>query len=118
MTTRQTHLRALARAFASALPGASESAPEEVTHPAPRAVLPSAARQGPEDERSESSGEPPGASGQRRKRGGVSSHAAQSLALSRWRRGHMHFSPAVRPLLQADRPEWSVASDAEVPRTK
>ncbi|WP_246989561.1 hypothetical protein [Halorientalis marina] len=25
----------------------------------------------------------------------------------------MHFSPAVRPLLQADRPEWSVASDAE-----
>jgi len=30
----------------------------------------------------------------------------------------MHFSPAVRPLLQADRPEWSVASDAEVPRTK
>ena len=25
----------------------------------------------------------------------------------------MHFSPAVRPLLQADRPDWSVASDAE-----
>ena len=25
----------------------------------------------------------------------------------------MHFSPAVRPLLQADRPEWSVTSDAE-----
>ncbi|WP_434530844.1 hypothetical protein ACODNH_19065 [Haloarcula sp. NS06] len=25
----------------------------------------------------------------------------------------MHFSPAVRPPLQADRPEWSVASDAK-----
>jgi hypothetical protein len=43
----------------------------------------------------------------------VSSYAAQPPALSRWRRGHIHFSPAVRPLLQADRPEWSVASDAE-----
>ena len=43
----------------------------------------------------------------------MSSHAAQPPALSRWRRDQIHFSPAVRPLLQADRPEWSVASDAE-----
>ena len=28
---------------------------------------------------------------------GVSSHAAQPLALSRWRRGHMHLSPERRP---------------------
>jgi hypothetical protein len=44
---------------------------------------------------------------------GVSSHAAQPPALSRWRRGHIHFSPAARPLPQAGSPEWSVASDAE-----
>ena len=43
----------------------------------------------------------------------MSSHAAQPLALTRWRRGHIHFSPAARPLLQAGSPEWSVASDAE-----
>ncbi|WP_254533427.1 hypothetical protein [Natrinema gelatinilyticum] len=62
---RQNHLRALARAFASAHLGASESAPEADNHPAPRAVLPSAARQGLEDERSESSSDPPEASDQR-----------------------------------------------------
>ncbi|GAB3411109.1 hypothetical protein GCM10027435_02380 [Haloparvum alkalitolerans] len=33
--------------------------------------------------------------------------------MKRWRRGHIHFSPAARPLLQAGSPEWSVASDAE-----
>jgi len=33
--------------------------------------------------------------------------------VKRWRRGHIHFSPAARPLLQAGSPEWSVASDAE-----
>ena len=44
---------------------------------------------------------------------GVSSHAAQSPALSRWRRDQIHFSPAARPRLQAGSPEWSVASDAE-----
>jgi len=43
----------------------------------------------------------------------VSSDAAQPLALTRWRRGHIHFSPAARPPLQAGSPEWSVASDAE-----
>ena len=46
---------------------------------------------------------------------GVSSHAAQSLALTRWRRGHIHFSPErARAVRRAPaRPEWSVASDAE-----
>ncbi len=29
-----------------------------------------------------------------------------------WRRGHIHFSPVARPLLQAGSPEWSVASEA------
>lgn len=43
---------------------------------------------------------------------GVSSHAAHPLALSRWRRGHMHVSPAARPRLQAGSPDWSVASEA------
>ena len=43
---------------------------------------------------------------------GVSSHAAQPLALTRWRRGHMHFSPErARAVRRAPaRPEWSVAS--------
>jgi hypothetical protein len=46
---------------------------------------------------------------------GVSSHAAQPLALSRWRRDQIHFSPERRPSARegAARPEWSVASDAE-----
>ncbi|WP_390201655.1 hypothetical protein [Haladaptatus sp. GCM10026878] len=43
-TDRQTHLCALARAFASAPWGASESASEADNQPAPRAVSPSAAR--------------------------------------------------------------------------
>ena len=44
----------------------------------------------------------------------MSSHAAQPLALSRWRRGHIHFSPAgTAPTGAEARPEWSVASDAE-----
>ena len=41
----------------------------------------------------------------------MSSHAAQSPRVTRWRRGHMHFSPAARPLPQAGSPEWSVASE-------
>ncbi|WP_256419010.1 hypothetical protein [Halorubrum laminariae] len=45
-TTQQTRLRALARAFASALWARCESAPEAADHPAPRV-------------------DPPGASGQR-----------------------------------------------------
>jgi len=62
-------------------------------HPAPRAV--SAA-----------------ASVQRSMRRGVSTYGAQPPADTRWRRDQIHCSPAVRPLLQADRPDWSVASDA------
>jgi hypothetical protein len=41
-----------------------------------------------------------------------------STALTRWRRGHMHFSPAARPLLQAGSPEWSVASEARLERSE
>ncbi|USZ73512.1 hypothetical protein [Natronosalvus halobius] len=44
-TDRQTHLRALARAFASAPWGASESAPEADNHPAPRVDPPGASGQ-------------------------------------------------------------------------
>ncbi len=96
MTTRQTHLCALARAFASALPGASESAPQG-GHPTSTARRPA---------RSERPAE---------KAWGVSSYAAQPLALTRWRRDQIHFSPErARAVRRAPaRPEWSVASDAE-----
>ena len=76
--------------------GASESAPQG-GHPTSTARRPA---------RSERPAE---------KAWGVSSDAAQPLALSRWRRGHMHFSPErARAVRRAPaRPEWSVASDAE-----
>ena len=38
---------------------------------------------------------------------------AQPPRDTRWRRSHIHFSPAARPLPQAGSQEWSVASDAE-----
>jgi hypothetical protein len=46
---------------------------------------------------------------------GMSSHAAQPPALSRWRRDQIHFSPErARAVRRAPaRPEWSIASDAE-----
>jgi hypothetical protein len=54
----------VARAFASVLLGASDARCREGTQPAPRAVSPSGARRGSADERRESAGDPPGASGQ------------------------------------------------------
>ncbi len=67
MAVHNDQLTNLALSFAPsrAPPGANESASKEATQPAPRAVLPSVARQGLEDERGESSSDPPGASGQR-----------------------------------------------------
>jgi len=125
----QHNHRALSLAPSRAPLGASESAPKEATQPAPRADPPGASvqRDMPARVRPDARdrvqgdcrehGEP---------RGGSPRAAAQSAGTrkpargatdgdTRWRRGHMHFSPERALVVRRApaRPEWSVASDAE-----
>ena len=95
MTTRQTRLRALARAFASALWARARARPRRTTIQHRAATRPERA----------ASGVSVGGEQPRR-----ATPRAYPLA-----RGHMHFSPErARAVRRAPaRPEWSVASDAE-----
>jgi hypothetical protein len=94
-TTPDRTICALARAFASA-PGRERERPSVGTQPATRA-------------------DPPGASGQRSKRGGMSTYRSAIPRAYPLARGHIHFSPeralAVRRAPAC--PEWSVASEVE-----